>query len=125
MTRIIVIDDEEDLRALLQQALERAGYDVVLAANGAAGLALHRAHSADLVITDIFMPDKEGIETIRELKQEFPKLRIIAMSGRGNLGKLDYLSMASELGALSVLQKPFDAKTLLESVQEALRVPGG
>jgi CheY-like chemotaxis protein len=124
--RILVIDDDEDVRAVIQEALQEAGYDVVLAKDGARGLEAQRRCPADLVVTDVFMPERDGIETIRDLKQEFPDLKIIAMSGGGRLVKNDnYLSTASSLGAESVLHKPFEARVLLESVQKALEPPAG
>src|SRR5262245_58011117 len=108
MARILVIDDDADLREVMQETLQSAGHEVLLAPDGIQGLELQRASPADVVITDIFMPDKEGIETICELKQEFPGVKIIAMSGGGtHVRKPAYLSTASELGADVVLRKPF------------------
>jgi CheY-like chemotaxis protein len=126
MARILVIDDDADLRAVMLEALELAGHEVFAAADGALGLELQREHPADVVITDIFMPDKEGIETIRELRQEFPGIKIIAMSGGGlYVKKSGYLSTASEVGAATILRKPFDQKTLLDAVSEVLERPAG
>jgi DNA-binding NtrC family response regulator len=123
MARILIIDDDEDVRAVVSGVLESAGHEVVHASNGAQGIALQRESRAELVITDILMPDKEGIETIRDLKQEFPTLRIIAMSGAGRLlGTTNHLFTAKELGANAILRKPFGPSTLLESVREALKV---
>lgn len=119
--RILVIDDEEDVRALLQDALEEAGYEVVLAANGALGLAAQRLCPADLVVTDLFMPEKEGIETIRDLRNEFPSVEIVAMSGGGRVLNNDtYLFAANSIGARLVLRKPFGRGVLLEAVRSAL-----
>src|SRR5262245_3495197 len=125
MSRILIIDDEEDVRTVLQQVLQHDGYEVVLAAAGAACFEKLGEREAGLVIPHLFMPDKEVIETIREIRQRFPQVRIIAMSGGGTLGKPAYLSTAATLGALSVLQKPFDEAALLQSVNHALNTPAG
>ena len=120
MARILVIDDEEGLRMIVREILESAGHEVLLAGDGQQGLELQRTERADLVITDIFMPQKEGIETIIELRQEFPGIKIIAMSGGGALRTLDYLPAAQEFGALRTLSKPFEAAVLLATVDELL-----
>ena len=120
-TKILVIDDERDVREVVLNALEAAGYEVLLAEDGAEGLRMQRGSPADVVITDLFMPDKEGIETIRDLRQEFPAVRIIAMSGGGRLKKPGSpLYTAVELGATTVLHKPFKSGDLLQSVREVL-----
>ena len=121
MARILVIDDEQGIRELLQDMLTEAGHDVEVAADGREGLAVQRARPADLVITDIFMPEKEGIETIIELQQEFPAIKVIAVSGGGNQARsLDYLPTASQFGAVRTLPKPFDIDVMLALVQEVL-----
>src|SRR5688572_234064 len=86
MQRILVIDDDEQVRALLYEILDRAGFKVVEATNGVEGLKLYRAQPADLVITDLIMPEKEGVETILELRREFPDVRVVAISGGGRNG---------------------------------------
>jgi len=118
MARIIIIDDEEDVRKVLEMALTSAGHLVLCAADGDEGLELRRAHPADLVITDLFMPKHEGIETIRELRRDFPKLPIIAMSGQSMADVM--LQIAHQLGVIEVLQKPFDVPTLRAAVDRAL-----
>jgi len=125
MRRILVVDDEDSLRLLLGRALQKAGYEVVTAANGAAALQEFRAQPADLVITDLVMPEKEGIETILELRQLQPALKIIAMSGGGYLEAQDYLQMAGKLGAMGTLTKPFTAQRVQELVAELLQEPAG
>ena len=125
MHRILVVDDEESLRLLLSRALQKAGYEVVTAANGAAAVELFRAQPADLVITDLVMPEKEGIETILELRQLQPGLKIIAMSGGGYMEAQDYLQMAGKLGAMGTLSKPFTAQRVQELVAELLQEPAG
>lgn len=99
--------------------LERAGYEVVEAGDGNEGIILYKSDPTDLVITDIIMPEKEGIETIIELKQDFPALKIIAISGGSRrLGAGNCLSYAAKLGVSRVLPKPFERATLLEAVRE-------
>jgi CheY-like chemotaxis protein len=124
MARILVIDDDEDVRAVLRGVLEQAGHEVVVAANGVEGIDAFRRLAADLVITDIVMPEKEGIETIRDLVEEFPNARIVAMSGGGKrLNRDNALFTASEIGAYKILRKPFEPSELLSSVQMALASP--
>jgi DNA-binding response OmpR family regulator len=118
--RILVIDDDEQLRAMLTQALERAGYEVVGAGNGAQGLSLFRTQPADLVITDLIMPVKEGVETLIEFRREFPATPVIAISGGGRGGPTDYLSIARRLGACRTLAKPFSRDEMLLAVRDVL-----
>jgi CheY-like chemotaxis protein len=117
---ILVIDDEEPVRTVLRQMLEKEGYEVEEAPDGAVGLSLLQDHPIDLVITDLFMPEKEGIETMREVQKSFPQVKIIAMSGGGRMGKLDFLPMAESFGAQRTLAKPFERKELLETVRAVL-----
>src|SRR5512145_2703940 len=119
MARILVIDDHEDLCAFLQELLQSEGYAVNVAPDGNSGIEVQRRVPADVVITDIFMPDKDGVETIHQLRTEFPGVRIIAMSGGGAVSKqVDYLAMAREFGADRLLSKPFEANELLKAVRE-------
>jgi CheY-like chemotaxis protein len=121
MFRLLVIDDNQDAREVIQLMLERAGYAVDVAPDGAAGLQALRRRPAHLVITDIFMPNRDGIETIEELRREFPALKVIAISGGGKLGhKEGYLVTARELGAHAVLSKPFEGEQLLQTVRDVL-----
>ena len=120
MQRILIIDDDEQVRALLFEILERAGFEVVEAANGAEGVRLYREKPAELVITDLVMPEKEGIETILDLRREFPNVRIIAISGGGRSGGRDYLSIASQLGARRTVAKPFSRQEIIDAVQHTL-----
>jgi DNA-binding response OmpR family regulator len=117
---ILLIDDEIELRATVSRLLQRAGYEVVTAANGAEALATARFVRADLIITDILMPEKEGLETIAELRREFPKLPVIAVSGGGIVDPESYLTLAQKLGADRTLEKPFGFQELLSTVQELL-----
>jgi DNA-binding NtrC family response regulator len=120
MATILVIDDDYQMRAMLQQMLMRAGHRVIEAANGREGLNLYRTEPTDLIITDLIMPEKEGIETIIELRKEFPSARIIAISGGGKTGILDFLPLAKKLGAVRTLSKPFERQAMVEAVQEVL-----
>jgi len=121
---VLVIDDDEMLRGVLVQTLERAGYEVVEAPHGAAGIELFRASPADLVITDLIMPEKEGIETMLELRREFPQLPIIAVSGGARTAGRDYLPIARHLGVRHALAKPFSRQEILDAVRDALSGPG-
>jgi DNA-binding response OmpR family regulator len=118
--RVLVIDDDDQMRTLLRQVMEWAGYEVVEAGDGREGMQKQRKQPADLVITDLIMPEQEGLETITCLKREFPGTRIIAISGGGRIGPEAYLPAAQELGADRVFSKPFDVRELAETVRELL-----
>jgi len=118
--RILVIDDEKGVCSTLRDMLEDAGYEVITAADGQEGLTLFETHGADLVITDILMPHKEGIETIVELRRRVPQVKIIAMSGGGRTRNLDFLLISEKLGADATLPKPFTLDGVLKIVQEVL-----
>lgn len=120
MTHILIIDDDPPTRRMLRQVLEREGYDVIEARDGREGLQYYRAAPTDLIITDLLMPEKEGLETIMELRRDFPRARIIAISGGTKLGRLNFLAMAQKLGAQYTLQKPFSLQEMVEIVQKAL-----
>ncbi len=117
MCRILVIDDDPDLRALLASMLQPAGHSVSLAADGSQGMNQFRADPADMVLTDIFMPVKEGLETIFELRRLCPELPIVAMSGRPVGSTM--LCIARHLGAMATLEKPFSREELLAVVDKA------
>ncbi|WP_028582434.1 response regulator [Desulfogranum japonicum] len=118
--RILVIDDDEQMRTLLRQVIEWAGYEVFEAEDGREGMVKQRQQPADLVITDLIMPEQEGLETITGLKKEYPDIKIIAISGGGRIGPDAYLPAAKELGADRVFSKPFDVKELAQTVKELL-----
>ena len=120
MARILVIDDDPDMRALLGEMLRAAGHEVVLAGDGRDGVAKYRLSPAGLVITDLFMPNQEGLQTIVELRRDFPGVVIIAMSGKTFSTVM--LSIARRLGAFEVLQKPFQPAELLDMVARALKL---
>ncbi len=117
-TKILVVDDESLIREILRQALSMEGYEVVTAANGNEAMKLFNAENFDLVITDLMMPEKEGIETIQEMKLLAPDLKIIAMSGRQGIGS--FLNVAKYLGASAILAKPFEHSVLSATIREVL-----
>src|SRR5688572_6402238 len=118
LRRLLVVDDNEDMRQTMKRLLERLGYEVEIAANGARALEMQRQVAADVLITDIFMPDPDGLETINQVRTNFPDVRIIAMSGGGaSIREADYLSTATVAGADAVLRKPFSKESLLEALQ--------
>lgn len=117
--RILLVDDDPAVRDSVAIVLEDAGFVVDRAEQGATALRLLRAQAPDLVITDILMPQKEGIETIREIRLVLPNAPIIAMSGSADTGA-NYLKMAESLGATATLAKPFEAKEMLELVNRLL-----
>ena len=120
MARILIIDDEESNIFTLREILEFAGHDVVDASNGNEGIALQKKSPFDLVITDIIMPEKEGIETIIDLKRDYPDLKVIAISGGGGNCNDDILKKAEDSGANRQLAKPFGEDALLEVVNGCL-----
>lgn len=121
MNSILVIDDDVDVRQCVREILEHTGYSVLEAENGSVGLGLFRRNNVDLVIVDLFMPEKEGIETIIELRKEFPDLKIIAISGGiPGYGPDNFLNIAQKLGANSSLDKPFNMEQLLAAVKKLL-----
>ena len=121
MERILIIDDEQQIRSMLRLMLEREGYEVVEAPDGIEGISAYRQKPADLIITDLIMPNKDGIGMIIELQKEFPDVKIIAMSG-GGLNKPDgYLKGAKKLGAACTLTKPIDREKLLRAVKNVIK----
>ena len=121
MAHILVIDDDDQIRAMLRQMLDQAGYEVADAPDGKVAMRLHREVPAGLVITDLIMPEKEGIETIMELRRDFPEVKIIAISGGGRIEPEHYLQMAKGLGAMCSFTKPIERRKLLEAVEELLK----
>jgi CheY-like chemotaxis protein len=123
MASILIIDDDLEILQVYSEILEREGYDVLAASDGREGMRLCRNRHVDLVITDIIMPEKEGLETIIELRRDLPHVKIIAMSGGGQIGAEQYLPLAEKLGAQHTLDKPFTAVELLEAISEVLDNP--
>ena len=130
MAKILIVDDEEDVRISLKQVLERAGHDVSVAKSGAEGLDMMKRDAADLVITDVIMPGIDGIATARQIREKYRNTRIIVMSGGGKtapepyepdaIKTRSYLASASGAGADSTLTKPFDRNEILRMVQKLL-----
>ena len=120
MARIVVADDDEQVRSVFRIALEKAGDDGGAAVEGEAALKLCREQPADVAIVDIVMPGKEGIETISQLKTEFPETKIVAISGGGRVGADSYLELARRFGAHRTVAKPIDNQDLLDVVREML-----
>lgn len=117
--KVLVIDDDVLVRGALASALASQGHEVTDAENGKRGLEIFQQCPPDLLITDIIMPEQEGIETIVQIRKTNPDLPIVAISGGGRFGGVDFLRMARSLGADVVLEKPFTVEALLESVAEA------
>lgn len=121
MYKILVVDDEDDIREAFCKYLSRNGFDAKEAADGNKAWKILQAESIDLVVTDIIMPDKEGVELILETRAKYPKIKIIAMSGGGkNIDAQDALSFVENLGISSTFQKPFNRSDMLEAIQKAL-----
>lgn len=114
--RVLVIDDDDQVRGMLCEMLKNAGYEAMDADNGRTGLNQLRQAPCDILITDIFMPEKEGIETIIEARREFPHLKILAVSGGSPLMPTDFLATAKIVGAHMTLQKPILQRELLDAL---------
>lgn len=120
MSRVMIIDDELPIRRVLRRILEQAGHTVLDVPDGLQGLALWRKEPTNVVVTDIFMPEKDGIEVILEMNSFVPRPRIIAMSGGEQSGLFDLISVALLLGADRIILKPFNRRKFLETVYEVL-----
>lgn len=119
MAKVLVVDDDPDMRAVMMEALQVAGHEVSSAANGLQGVHYALFVRPDLVVVDLFMPVQEGLETIRQLRQRLPYLPILAISGR-HIASSPMLTVALQMGAVNVLEKPFDALTLRAAVEATL-----
>jgi CheY-like chemotaxis protein len=115
--RLLVVDDDADMRLTLKLSLELAGYSVEVAANGREAVHLQRVRPADVLITDIFMPDSDGFEAIDAFRREFPQTKIVVVSGGAQFTKRDYLPDAALIGVDATLQKPFEIETLLKTLE--------
>jgi DNA-binding NtrC family response regulator len=120
MAKILVIDDDTIVRLTIVHLLEEAGHLVLWAVDGLQGMAVFRGWHPDLVITDIIMPEQEGIQTIAEMRKAKPDAKIIATSGGGRIGNTDFLKIAKVTGAMAVIPKPFDMDELLALVRDCL-----
>lgn len=118
--RVLIIDDEPSSLELLQRIFEGEGYQVVLAANGLEGVELFRKNPCDLVITDIVMPGKDGLQTILDLRQDYPELPFVAISGGGVIAKERYLTVAGYLDRVITLAKPFAVEAIVAAVEKLL-----
>jgi DNA-binding response OmpR family regulator len=119
LPRVLLIEDHDLIRSLLRDTLELAGHTVIEARNGAEGLDLFRQGGADLVITDIVMPHKGGLDVVTAIREQVPPVSIIAISGAGDSAE-DYLDLAYRMGAMKVLLKPFTPAALLAAIDELL-----
>ena len=121
MAKILVVDDEQSIRIMLTHMLEQEGHEVIVAEDGEQGVNLYRDNLPDLVISDLVMPNKNGIDMILELKKEHPELRMLAISGGGGItGAFDYLPTAKLVGANSILKKPFGIQDLRAALEDIL-----
>jgi DNA-binding response OmpR family regulator len=120
MATILVVDDDDAFRAMLRETLERAGYEVRDASNGEIALEIDRATPCDVVVIDLVMPEKEGLETILELRRRRSHTKIIAISGGGNSNPRRNLAIAERLGARRTLTKPFSRGELLLAIDHVL-----
>ncbi len=118
MSRILLIEDDQDFRWMLSEMLKREGYEVQTADNGDEGVRLLEEGSFDLIITDIIMPEKEGLETIMDIMHRDPASKVIAISGGGRSAAGSYLKTAEYFGAVKSFQKPFDRKDFLGAVRD-------
>ena len=122
MTRILIIEDDELLRTTLTRQLQRAGHEVLVAESGVDGVRIALSESPDVVLTDLVMPEKEGFETLRELKSKRPELPVFVMTGGIRGASADnFLLVAKKLGAAAVLRKPFAVETLIDLLPSAVR----
>ena len=118
MATILIIDDEQSIRGLLKEVLEKAGYCVLEAGNGREGLALYQKEPVDLVIMDMLMPDTDGLEATLQLTREYVDAKVIAITGAQ--GDRNFLDVATLFGACRTFEKPFDLNKLLQAVEEEL-----
>jgi CheY-like chemotaxis protein len=125
LAKILVIDDEEGVRRVIGKILVRVGHDVLEAPDGKVALSLLKEEAADLVICDLFMPEMDGVEVLRQLRRDYPNLRVVAISGGAYQGRVQLLDVAKALGAVAVLGKPFQPHQLLELVNDLLRETDG
>ena len=121
--RILVVDDDVGIREMIQDALLDAGYDVELAASSDEAMKLYRRKGFDLAIVDIIMPDRDGLETLMEMRRNSGNAKVLAISGGGHIGSGPVLAMADKLGAKATLPKPFTPEELVARVGDLLQSP--
>jgi two-component system chemotaxis response regulator CheY len=123
MARILVVDDDNAILSMVCSILARIGHTVLTASNGKECLAQLESGRPDLVLTDLFMPDMDGMETIAAVQDRWPGVKIMAMSGGGaNPSSVDFLDLAGHLGADQTIRKPFNFKQLIEAVNQVLEI---
>jgi DNA-binding response OmpR family regulator len=120
MSRILVVDDNTSMREAVCEMLQHAGYETVSVESGWLAAPIHRSDPVDLIITDLFMPDTDGLEIIYQFRNEFPTVKIIAVSGGGSRGLVELLAVAKKMGAHRALMKPFSFEELIGAVEEVL-----
>jgi CheY-like chemotaxis protein len=121
--RLLIVDDDADMRLSLKLALEMAGYTAELAADGREALAIQQQRPADVLITDIFMPESDGFEVIDAVRRRFPQTRIVVISGGAKLAKREYLLDAALMDVDAILPKPFDVEAFLQTLDSIQRRP--
>jgi DNA-binding NtrC family response regulator len=124
MVRVLLVDDDDLSRGAVHRMLERAGYSVHSTSQGSQAILRYKTEPSDLVITDLIMPETDGLEIIQELRRIDPAVKILAISGGGRVDAEEYLSVARKFGAIEVLPKPFTGQQLKQSVERALAHPG-
>ena len=122
MPSILLVEDDDEVRKFLRLSLLKMGHTVAEARNGKEAIARQLREPAELLLTDVIMPEKEGLETIQEFRLKFPKVRIIAMSGGGRVSAMEYLRIAKAMGAHQVLAKPFSGEELLFAITNAKKL---
>jgi len=125
MARILVIDDQEAIRRVVRRALEQDGHEVFDASDGEIGMEILESQSFEVVITDIFMPGQDGIVTLRQIRERFPEVKVIVISGGDSSGIMDLRQDAELLGAVKSLQKPFNAREIMDVVRSVLAMEPG
>ena len=120
MARILVIDDQDSIRRVVRRALEQDDHEVFDAGDGEVGMEILESQSFDVVITDIFMPGQDGIVTLRQIRKRFPTIKVIVISGGDATGIMDLREDAELLGAVKSLQKPFNAREIMDVVRSVL-----
>jgi DNA-binding NtrC family response regulator len=123
MASILIIDDDPEILRVLRKVLESAGHEVTEAPDGKKALRWFAGRPTDLVVTDIYMPEMDGLELLMRMREAFPEVRVVAMSGGGFIDKSQILKAAGILGAREILEKPFTTEQILECVERALAGP--
>ena len=123
MARILVVDDNASMREAVCEILEQTAHETISAGDGRYAAQTHRSTPVDIVITDLFMPDTDGLEIIYQFRRDFPDVKIIAISGGGSRGLVELLTVAKNMGAQRALMKPFTWEDLLSAVNELLPPP--